>query len=87
MAECVVTGTMREVEQICEWKTPPYLGAKKPDHGELPLDHIAINKLSNPIHYIKNYKRELSNLVKIAKTKSETCKVDAMRLSKNLAYI
>jgi hypothetical protein len=43
-------------------KDPGCLGAKKPDHGELPIDHPAIDKLSDPIHYIENYKSELYNL-------------------------
>ena len=63
------------------------LGTKKPDHGELPLDHPPIKKLSDPIHYVKNYKGELFKLVQLAKSKSGTCKADAMRLSRNLAYI
>jgi hypothetical protein len=66
---------------------PGTLGRLKGDHGVLPLDHPAIKKLSDPIHYIKNYKSELYNLVKMPKSKSETCKADAMRLSRNMAYM
>ncbi len=58
-----------------------------PDHGELELDHPPINKLSDPIHYVKSYKGDLYALVAMPKSKSATCKADAMRLSRNLAYM
>jgi hypothetical protein len=61
------------------------LGTKKKDHGVLPLDHPEIMKLSDPIHFVKNYKSELYILVNAPKATSETHKVDAMRLSWNLA--
>ena len=51
------------------------------------MSHPPIEKLSDPIHFIKNYKSELYNLVALAKSKSATCKADAMRLSRNLAYM
>jgi hypothetical protein len=86
MAECVAIGTMMEAEQRYKTKTTRCLGAKKPGQSELPFDHPAINKLSDPIHYIKNHKSKINNLVKVAKSKSETCKAGAMRLSRNLAY-
>jgi hypothetical protein len=63
------------------------LGKVKPDLGELPLDHPFITKYSDPIHYAKNYKGELFMLVYLPKGKSETCKADALRLSRNLAYM
>jgi hypothetical protein len=44
-------------------------------------------KLSDPIHYVKNYKGELYTQVNMPKKKNETCKADAMRLSHNLAYM
>ncbi len=78
---------MTEVERRYVPEKEGRLGAKKPDHGELPLDHPFITKLSDPIHYVKNYKSELYQLVNLAKGKSETCKADAMRLSLNLAYM
>ncbi len=45
-----------------------------------------IKKLSDPIHYVQNYNGELLKLVQLAKSKSGTCKADAMRLSRYLAY-
>jgi hypothetical protein len=63
------------------------LGKKKEDHGELPMDLPAIDKLLDPIQFIKTYKSKLYNLVTLAKSKSKTCKADAMRLSMNLAYM
>jgi hypothetical protein len=88
MAECIATGKTTDAEQRYKLKTTGCLGVKKlEDHGKLPFDHPAINKLSEPIHYIKNSKNELYNIVKVGKSKSETCKADAMRLSRNLAYM
>jgi hypothetical protein len=63
------------------------LEAKKPNHGELPLDHPFITKLSGQIHYVKKCMSELYQLVHHAKAKSKTCKADAMRLSRNLVYM
>jgi hypothetical protein len=78
---------MAEEERRYPPKKPPRtLGSKQPDNGKLPLDHPPIEKLSGPIHYVKNYKSELYKLVDLLKKKSETCKADAMRLSCNLAY-
>jgi hypothetical protein len=51
------------------------------------LEHPSIEKLSDPIHFIKNYKSELYGFVVQSKAKSETCKADALRLSRNLAYM
>jgi hypothetical protein len=45
-----------------------------------------IDKLLDPIHFVKNYKSELYTLVALAKKNSETCKGDAVRLSRNLSY-
>jgi hypothetical protein len=59
----------------------------KAEHWELPLAHPEIEKLSDPIHYVKNYKSKLYNLVALAKSNSETCNAEAMRLSQNLAYM
>jgi hypothetical protein len=87
MAERVATGTMTEAEQRYKPKTPGHVGSKKTDNRELPLEHPEIDKLSDPIHHVKNCKSELYNLVTLAKSKSETCKADAMRLSRNLAYM
>ena len=80
-------GKMTEAEQCYRPKIPGNLGAKKDDHGELPIDHPTIDKLSDPIHFIKNYKSELWSLVALSKSKSKTWKADAMRLSRNLAYM
>jgi hypothetical protein len=46
-----------------------------------------IDKLLDPIHFGKNYKSKLYNLMALSKSKSEICKADAMRLSHNLAYM
>jgi hypothetical protein len=51
------------------------------------LNTPEIDKLSDRIQYIKKYKTELNNLVKAAKGTSETCKADAMQLSRNLKYM
>jgi hypothetical protein len=85
MKEMVDAKRMTEAERRYAPKNAGTLGAKKGAHGELPIDHPVIEKLSDPIHYVKNYKSELYNLVMISKGKSETCKADAMRLSQNLA--
>jgi hypothetical protein len=87
MAELVQAGRMSEAERRYEPKIAGNLGAKKSDHGELPLDHPPIQKLSDPIHFVKNYKSEIYKLVVMGDSKSETCKADAMRLSRNLAYM
>lgn len=66
---------------------PGNFSSKRADHGELPLKHPQIDKLLDRIHFVKNYKSELYNLVALPKSKSETCIADAMRLSCNLAYM
>jgi hypothetical protein len=87
-ADLITAIRMIKAECQVKPKIKGRLENKKDDHRELPLDHPAIEKLSDPIHYMKNYKSELYNLlVSMAKSKSETCKVDAMRLSRNLAYM
>ncbi len=53
----------------------------------LPLLHPEIEKVSDPGHYLKNYKGELYVWVYVTKGKSQTCKADAMRLSRNLSYM
>jgi hypothetical protein len=45
------------------------------------IGHPEIEKLSDPIQ------SEMHNLVDLPKSKGETCKADAMRLSCNLAYM
>ena len=87
MAERVEAGTMTEAERRYVPKVPGNLGPKKTDHGELPLDHPEIRKLSDHNHFIKNYKGDYYLLVNLAKSKSQTCKADAMRLSRNLSYM
>ncbi len=87
MAELVKAGRMTEAQRRYKPRKEGTLGAKKQDHGELPLDHPAIDKLSDPIHYVKNYKSALYELVVMSKSKSETCKADAIRLSRNMAYM
>jgi hypothetical protein len=87
MAERVEAGTMTEAERRYVPKLPGNLGPKKTDHGEPPLDHPEIQKLSDCNHFIKNYKGDYYNLVNLAKSKSQTCKADAMRLSRNLSYM
>ena len=86
-AEMVSAGRMTEAERRYEPKIPGHQGSKKSDHGVLPLAHPVIEKLSDPIHFVKNYKGEFYKLVALAKSKSQTCKADAMRLSRNLAYM
>jgi hypothetical protein len=85
--ELMAAGRMMEAERRYPPKKPGPLGPKQPDNRELSLDHLPMEKLSNPIHYIKNYKGELYKLVDLLKMESETCKADAMRLSRNLAYM
>jgi hypothetical protein len=85
-AELIAAGRMAEEERQYLPKKPGTLGSKKPDNGELPLDHPPIKKLSDPIHYVKNYNSELYKLVYLLKKKSLTCKADTMRLSCDLAY-
>jgi polyhydroxyalkanoate synthesis regulator phasin len=87
MEDLVAAGKMSEEERRYVSKIPGRLGPKKDDHGELPLDHPEIEKLADPIHYVKSYKSNLYVLVSASKTKSQTCKADAMRLSRNLAYM
>jgi hypothetical protein len=58
MAEQVAAGTMTEAERRYKPKMPGNLGFKKADHGELPLEQQEIDKLSDPIRFVKNYKRE-----------------------------
>jgi hypothetical protein len=87
MADLVSAGRMAEEERRYKPKIAGRLGSKKDDHGMLPLAHPTIEKLSDPIHYVKNYKSELYVWVNASKTKSQTCKADAMRLSRNLAYM
>ena len=79
---------MTEVECRNEPKKVGNLGTKKPDNGELPMDYPDIEKLADPIHFVKNYKSALWKLVELGKGKSETCKADhALRLSRNMAYM
>jgi hypothetical protein len=70
-SEMVVASRMMEAERRYTPENESNLGAKKPDHGELPLDHPFITKLSDPIHYVKNYKCELYQLVHLAKAKAK----------------
>jgi hypothetical protein len=86
-SEMAAAGRMTEAERRYDPEIEGNLGKMKPNHGILPLPHPFITKLSNPIHYVKNYKSELFQLVHLAKSKSETCKADTMRLSRNLAYM
>jgi hypothetical protein len=51
------------------------------------LTRSRLTNLSDPIHYVKNYKSDLYNLVALGKSKSESCNADAMRLSCSLAYM
>jgi hypothetical protein len=80
-------GKITDAERRYEPKKPGRKGKKRPDNGVLPLDHPEIDKLSDPIHFVKNYKSELYALVALAKKNSETCKGDAVRLSRNLSYM
>jgi hypothetical protein len=87
MAELVANNRMTEAERRNKPLKEGNLGTKKGDHGVLPLDHPEIEKLSDPIHFIKNYKSELYKLVRMGLETSQTCKPDATRLSRNLAYM
>jgi hypothetical protein len=87
MAERVAAGTMTEAERRYKQKTPGRLGSKKNDRGELPIEHPVIIKYSDINHFTKNYQGELSIQVVMPKSKSETCKADAMSLSRNLRYM
>jgi hypothetical protein len=78
---------MTEAERRYPPKKEGCLGTKKGDHGELPLEHPPVEKLSDPIHFVKNYKTALWDLAEMSMLKSETCKVDAVRLSRNMAYM
>ena len=81
MADLVAAGRMTEAERRYRPKIAGNLGPKKDDHGELPIDHPTIEKLSDPIHFIKNYKSELWSLVALSKSKSNTTK--SVRIEKN----
>jgi hypothetical protein len=87
MAELVAAGRMTEAERRYRPEKEGNLGGKKPDSGVLPLEHPEIIKQSDPGHYVKNYKSVQYQLVHLPKCKSETCKADAMRLSRNLSYM
>jgi hypothetical protein len=87
MAERVAAGTMTEAERRYKPKTPGRLGSKKNDKGELLLEHPEIVKHLDVNHFTKNYKGKLFLQVAMPKSKSETCKADAMRLSRNLSYM
>jgi hypothetical protein len=86
-AELLAAGRITEAERRKPPKKPGNLGAKQSDFGELPLEHPEIVKLSDPTHYVKNYKGELYKQVNMPKKTNETCKADAMRLSHNFAYM
>jgi hypothetical protein len=81
MAGRVAAGTMTEAEGRYKPKTPGRLGFKKNDKGELPIQHPVFVKYSDINHFTKNSQGELFIQVAMAKSKSETCKADAMRLS------
>jgi hypothetical protein len=83
----VAAGRMTEAERRYAPEKEGKLGKIEPDLGELPLDHLFITKHFDPIHYVKNYKGGLFVLVYLPKGKSETCKADALPLSRNLAYM
>lgn len=87
MAELVAIRKMTDAQRRYAPEKEGNLGKKKPDNGILPVDHPEIAKLSDPIHFIKNYKSELYNLIKKGKETSDTCQADAMRLSRNLSYM
>jgi hypothetical protein len=87
LLEMVAAGRMTEADRRYPPEKEGNLGRMKPDKGELPMDHPIIIKHSDPIHFVKNYKGELFVLVYLPKGKSETCKADALRLSRNLAYM
>jgi hypothetical protein len=87
MADLVLSGRMTEAKRRYAPRKEGRLGAKKDDHDLLPLVHPNTEKLSDRIHYVKNYKSELYVWVNASKAKSQTCKGDMMRLSRNLAYM
>ena len=58
-AEMVEAGRMTKEERRYVSKKDGTLGTKKPDHGEPPLDHPPIKKLSDPIHSVQHYKLRL----------------------------
>jgi hypothetical protein len=87
MSELVAAGRMTEAERRYLPEKVGNLGGKRPDSGVLSLEHPYIIKHSGPIHYIKNCKGEIYVQVYLPKSKSETCKADTMRLSRNLSYM
>jgi hypothetical protein len=87
MAERVAAGTMTEAKRRYKPKTPGCLGSKTNEKGELLIEHPVIVKYSDINHFTKNYQGELFIQVVMPKSKSETCKADAMRLSRNLRYM
>jgi hypothetical protein len=87
MVERVAAGTMTEAERRYKPKTPGGLGSKKNDKGELLIEHPVIVKYSDISHFTKNYQGELFIQVAMSKSKSETCKANATRLSQNLRYM
>jgi hypothetical protein len=87
MSELVAAGRMTKVERQYLLEKVGNLGGKRPNSGVIPLEHPYIIKHSDPIYYIKNYKSELYLQVYLLKSKSETCKADAMRLSRNMSYM
>jgi hypothetical protein len=87
MAERVAAGTTTEAKRRYKPKTPGCLGSKKNDKGELSIQHPVMVKYSDINHFTKNYQGELFIQDAMPKSKSETCKADAMRLSRNLRYI
>jgi hypothetical protein len=54
MAKLVAAGRISKQEWHYKWKVEGRVGSKNDDHSALPLDHPPIEKLLNPIHYIKN---------------------------------
>jgi hypothetical protein len=87
MSELVAAGRMNEAERQYLPEKVGILGGKRPNSGVLPLEHPYIIKHSDPIHYIKNYKGKIYVQVYLLKSKSKTCKADAMRLTRNLLYM
>jgi hypothetical protein len=87
MADLVAAGKMAEADRRYKPKVEGRVGSKKDDHGMLPLEHPEPDKLSEPGHFVKNYNGELYVWAGAAKAKSQTCKANAMRLSRNLSYM
>jgi hypothetical protein len=85
MADLVAAGRITKPERRNEQKITGRLKKKKDGHGLLILAHPTIEKLSNPIHCVKNYKSKLYAWVNGAKAKRLTCKAYAMQLSQDLA--